>query len=136
MSTVYAWCVSLLLKRQCVLLQCAIFQFPSLQPPLQKRPVIYQLSPCSTTNFPTLCGYMHLHLDRFTPDCANRKLCIPLGRFLEFLAGTPRYAHSCRCVCSLPASVLHVCTLRTGQLRHAAPNVHAGGWLDIKSRAF
>ncbi|KAG2447021.1 hypothetical protein HYH02_008174 [Chlamydomonas schloesseri] len=33
---------------------------------------------------------------KYTPDCANRKLCIPLGRFLEFLAANPRYAHSCR----------------------------------------
>ncbi|GFR45052.1 hypothetical protein Agub_g6423, partial [Astrephomene gubernaculifera] len=33
---------------------------------------------------------------RYTPDCSQRKLCIPLGRMLEFLSSYPRTAQSCR----------------------------------------
>ncbi|KAG2488333.1 hypothetical protein HYH03_013023 [Edaphochlamys debaryana] len=33
---------------------------------------------------------------KYTPSCANRKMCIPLGPFLEFLSTYAKTRHSCR----------------------------------------
>ncbi|PNW76532.1 hypothetical protein CHLRE_11g467670v5 [Chlamydomonas reinhardtii] len=32
---------------------------------------------------------------KYTPDCANRQLCIPLGQFLNFLSTYPKTRHTC-----------------------------------------
>ncbi|GIL82405.1 hypothetical protein Vretimale_11856 [Volvox reticuliferus] len=48
-----------------------------------------------------LCYYRTLMTElgkrmRFTPDCSQRKLCLPLGRFLDYLTTKRETAHACR----------------------------------------